>query len=57
MGAAPIERRDAADGVGANLVFCTEAGDYLSGDTIRDEFYAAVRAAGLGHLRYSCPER
>jgi integrase len=34
-----------------DLVFCTEIGDYLSGDTIRDGFYAALTGAGLGHLR------
>jgi integrase len=34
-----------------DLVFCTEAGDYLSGDVIRDGFYAALKRAGLGHLR------
>lgn len=34
-----------------DLVFCTETGDYLNGDTIRDGFYAALKGAGLGHLR------
>jgi len=34
-----------------DLVFCTETGDYLSGDMIRGGFYAALKGAGLGHLR------
>ena len=34
-----------------DLVFCTEVGGHVSGDAIRAEFYAALKAAGLGHLR------
>ncbi len=34
-----------------DLVFCTEVGDPLNGDTLRDRFYEALDAAGLGHLR------
>jgi integrase len=34
-----------------DLVFCTEAGAHLTGDSIRDAFYVALTAAGLGHLR------
>jgi integrase len=35
----------------SDLVFCTESGGHLSGDSIRDAFYVALKAAGLGHLR------
>jgi len=35
----------------SDLVFCTETGGHLSGDSIRDAFYVALRRAGLGHLR------
>jgi integrase len=35
----------------SDLVFCTEAGGHLTGDSIRDAFYVALNAAGLGHLR------
>jgi integrase len=38
-----------------DLVFCTETGERLSGDTIRSGFYAALDAADLGHLRYIVP--
>jgi integrase len=34
-----------------DLVFCTEAGDRISDDALRKRFYAALVAAGLGHLR------
>lgn len=33
------------------LVFCTTAGGHLLDDDVRDAFYAALKAAGLGHLR------
>lgn len=39
----------------SDLVFCAAIGDRLSGDAIREAFYAAVDAAGLGHLRYLEP--
>jgi integrase len=34
-----------------DLVFCTEIGRPLNGDTLRDRFYDALNASGLGHLR------
>jgi integrase len=38
-----------------DLVFCTITGDRLTGDAIREAFYAALAAAGLNHLRYVEP--
>lgn len=38
-----------------DLVFCTITGDRLSGDSIREAFYAALAAAGLDHRRYLEP--
>jgi integrase len=35
-----------------DLVFCTPTGVRLSGERIRDTFYLALDAAGLGHLRH-----
>jgi integrase len=35
----------------SDLVFCTETGTHLSGDSIRDAFYVALKGAGLEHLR------
>lgn len=35
-----------------DLVFPSEVGAYLLADVIRDEFYDALDAAGLGHLRW-----
>jgi len=32
---------------------CDAAGGHLSGDPVRDGFYAALIAAGLGHMRYA----
>jgi integrase len=34
-----------------DLVFCSPVGGYLLDDDVRDAFYAALDAAGLGHLR------
>jgi integrase len=34
-----------------DLVFCSEVGGYATGDRIRDHFYEALDAAGLGYLR------
>jgi integrase len=34
-----------------DLVFCTQVGERLTGDAIRDAFYDAVDDAKLGHLR------
>ena len=34
-----------------NLVFGSEVGEHLNDDAVRDAFYAALDAAGLGHLR------
>lgn len=34
-----------------DLVFCNAAGEHLSDDHVRDAFYAALKAAGLGYLR------
>jgi integrase len=45
-----LSRRDLFTAPG-DLVFCTPTGDRLSGDRIRDAFYLALDAAGLGHLR------
>jgi integrase len=47
-----LSRRDHDTGAG-ELVFCDAAGGHLSGDPIRDGFYAALLAAGLGHMRYT----
>jgi integrase len=38
-----------------DMVFCTEVGGRISGDVIRDAFYAALAKAGLNHLRYLRP--
>jgi integrase len=46
----PLSRREyftAAD----DLVFGNEVGEHRSDDETRDEFYEALDAAGLGHLR------
>jgi integrase len=32
-------------------VFCSDTGGPVSDDEVRAEFYAALKAAGLGHLR------
>jgi integrase len=34
-----------------DLVFCSEVGEHLDDDLVRDEFYAALVGACLGHLR------
>lgn len=34
-----------------DLVFCSVVGGHLDDDNVRDAFYAALDAAGLGHLR------
>lgn len=34
-----------------DLVFCTELGEHVSDDQLRDRFYAALTAAGLGDKR------
>jgi integrase len=34
-----------------DLVLANEVGEHLSDDIVRDAFYAALTAAGLGHLR------
>jgi integrase len=34
-----------------DLVFGSEVGSHLNDDNVRDDFYAALDAAGLGHLR------
>jgi integrase len=49
-----LSRRDHATG-GDDLVLVTEAGDRVSSYTLRDHFYAALGAAGLGHLREADP--
>ena len=36
-----------------DLVFCTETGEHLSDDRLRERFYAALEAAGLGDKRKS----
>jgi integrase len=36
----------------ADLVFVNAAGGHLQDDRVRDDFYGALVAAGLGHLRY-----
>lgn len=38
-----------------DLVLCDEVGHHLDDNTVRDEFYAALERAGLGHLRYIEP--
>jgi integrase len=38
-----------------DLVLCDEVGHHLGDNTVRDEFYAALERAGLGHLRYVEP--
>jgi integrase len=38
-----------------DLVLCDEVGHHLDDNTVRDEFYAALERAGLGHLRYVEP--
>jgi integrase len=38
-----------------DLVLCDEVGRHLGDNTVRDEFYAALERAGLGHLRYVEP--
>ena len=40
-----------------DLVFCTVVGGHLNDDNVRDAFYAALEAAGLGHLRDEGPTR
>ena len=45
-----LSRREHFTGPG-DLVFGNETGARLSGDRVRDEFYAALKRAGLGHLR------
>jgi integrase len=34
-----------------DLAFCTEVGEHLNGDRLRERFYAALDAAGLGAKR------
>ena len=34
-----------------DLVFCTEVGEYLNDDRLRERFYDALAAAGLGDKR------
>ena len=34
-----------------DLVFCTELGEHLSDDRLRERFYVALEAAGLGDKR------
>jgi integrase len=38
-----------------DLVFVNNVGGHLLADDVRDAFYAALDAAGLGHLRYTEP--
>lgn len=49
-----LSRRDDFTAAG-DLVFCTPAGDRLSGDAIRDAFYDALQGAELNSLRYLEP--
>lgn len=39
-----------------DLVFPNAVGDHANADQVRDGFYAALDAAGLGHLRTAAPE-
>jgi integrase len=38
-----------------DLVLCDDVGHHLDDNNVRDEFYAALERAGLGHLRYVEP--
>jgi integrase len=49
-----LSRREQSTGLD-DLVFCDGFGEHLDDNLVRDEFYAALVRAGLGHLRYTGP--
>jgi integrase len=49
-----LSRRDHFTGPD-DLVFASDVGEHLLADAVRDAFYAALDAAGLGPLRYTEP--
>jgi hypothetical protein len=48
---APVRRSTASMNSAADLVFCDEVGGHQDDNVVRDEFYEALAAAELGHLR------